>query len=209
MSLIGFGYKLGVGKTTCADFLKDYTKLSFASGVKDETAEFLRNLGVKFKTENLYGSQKDKDEVFFVPISDWCCLTPVELFTPAKEFISHSKPGFISLTFRQTLQLWGTEYRRRQDPDYWVKRLEEKLVGLEKVVIDDVRFLNEVEMVQRLGGRVIRIDRPGPNESTHASENELNDFDGWDGVIVNDGTLEDLAEKVREVVYDTTRDQRD
>ena len=80
-----------------------------------------------------------------------------------------------------------------------MKRLEEKLKGHDRVVIDDVRFLNEVEMIRRLGGRVIRIDRPGPNENTHASENELNDFDGWDGVIVNDGTLEDLAERVREM----------
>ena len=196
MNLIGFGYKLGVGKTTCADFLKDHTKLSFAVGVKEETAEFLTHLRVPFRHENLYGSQKDKEEVFFVGIPRWCHMTPVKLFTPAKEVISHSKPGYVSLTFRQMLQLWGTEYRRRQDPDYWVKRLEAKLHGLERVVIDDVRFPNEVEMIQRLGGKVIRIDRPGPAESTHASENELNDFTGWDGVIVNDGTLGELEERV-------------
>lgn len=157
-------------------------------------------MGVPFRHENLYGSQKDKDETFFVDIPRWCHLTPVKLFTPAKELISHSKPGYVSLTFRQILQLWGTEYRRRQDPDYWVKRLEEKLHGLEKVVIDDVRFPNEVEMIHRLGGRVIRIDRPGPAESTHASEIELDSFDGWDDVIVNDGTLRELDEKVRGVI---------
>ena len=196
MKLVGFGYKLGVGKTTCADFLKGFTKLSFASGVKEETAEFLHHLGVKLKPENLYGSQKDKDETFFVDIPRWCHLTPVKLFTPAKEFISHSKPGFISLTYRQILQLYGTEYRRRQDPDYWVKRLEEKLKGHERVVIDDVRFLNEVEMVQRLGGRVIRIDRPGAEKSRHESEITLDTFDGWDGVIENTGTLGELEEKV-------------
>lgn len=77
-----------------------------------------------------------------------------------------------------------------------MKRLEEKLQGLKKVVIDDVRFPNEVAMIQRLGGRVIRIDRPGPDESTHASEIILDTFDGWDGVIVNDGTLGELEEKV-------------
>lgn len=200
MNLIGFGYKLGVGKTTCADFLKGFTKLSFASGVKEETAEFLHHMGVPFRHENLYGSQKDKDETFFVDIPRWCHMTPVKLFTPAKEVISHSKPGYVSLTFRQLLQLFGTEYRRRQDPDYWVKRLEEKLKGHERVVIDDVRFPNEVEMIHRLGGRVIRIDRPGPAESTHASEIELDSFDGWDDVIVNDGTLRELDEKVRGVI---------
>ena len=196
MNLVGFGYKLGVGKTTCAVFLDGFTRLSFASGVKEEVSEFLTHLGVKFARENLYGSQKDKEEMFFVPISDWCYLTPVELFTPAKALMCHSKPGHVGLTFRQTLQLYGTEYRRRQDPDYWVKRLEEKLQGLERVVIDDVRFLNEVEMVQRLGGRVIRIDRPGAEKSRHESEITLDTFDGWDGVIENIGTLGELEEKV-------------
>ena len=196
MNLIGFGYKLGVGKTTCADFLKDYTKLSFASGVKEEVSDFLTHLGVQFRRENLYGTQKDKDEMFFVDIPRWCHMTPIGLFTPAKELLGHSKPGHVSLTYRQLLQAWGTEYRRRQDPDYWVKRLEKKLRGLERVVIDDVRFPNEVEMIQRLGGKVIRIDRPGTVESTHASENVLNDFTGWDGVILNAGTLEELEEKV-------------
>ena len=62
MNLIGFGYKLGVGKTTCADFLKDHTKLSFASGVKEEVSDFLIHLGVQFRYENLYGTQKDKEE---------------------------------------------------------------------------------------------------------------------------------------------------
>ena len=199
MNLIGFGYKLGVGKTTCADFLKDHTKLSFASGVKEETAEFLIHLGVQFRYENLYGTQKDKEEVFFVDIPRWCYMTPVKLYTPVTEVISHPKPGYVSLTFRKLLQLWGTEYRRRQDPDYWVKRLEAKLHGLERVVIDDVRFPNEVEMIQRLGGKVIRIDRPGPAESTHASEIELDSFDGWDDVIVNDGTLRELEERVMAV----------
>ena len=80
-----------------------------------------------------------------------------------------------------------------------MKRLEAKLEGLGRVVIDDVRFPNEVEMIQRLGGKVIRIDRPGPAESTHASEIELDGFDGWDGVIVNDGTLGELEEKVKAV----------
>ena len=199
MDLIGFGYKLGVGKTTCADFMEDHIKLSFGTAVKEETAEFLTHLNVTFERRHLYGSQADKDELFIVDIPRWCHLTPAELFTPAKEVINHSKPGYVSMTFRQMLQLYGTEYRRRQDPDYWVRRLEAKLHGLERVVIDDVRFPNEVEMIQRLGGRVIRIDRPGPNESTHASETELDGFDGWDGVIVNDGTLRELEERVMAV----------
>ena len=59
MNLIGFGYKLGVGKTTCADFLKDHTKLSFGTAVKEETAEFLTHLGVSFEHRHLYGSQAD------------------------------------------------------------------------------------------------------------------------------------------------------
>jgi hypothetical protein len=139
---------------------------------------------------------KTKNEEFSVTIQKWCHMTPIELFTPSKAVADHTTPGCVSMSYRKLLQLWGTEYRRKQDPDYWVKRLESKLAGLEKAVIDDVRFPNEVELIKRLGGKVIRIDRPQLAESSHESELILDDFDGWDDVIVNDGTLGELKEKV-------------
>ena len=68
--------------------------------------------------------------------------------------------------FRPMLQWWGTEFRRQfHGQDYWIRRLEEKLLGLQQsradagllVVVTDVRFKNEADMIRLRGGLLIRI----------------------------------------------------
>ena len=65
-----------------------------------------------------------------------------------------------SYAVRRLLQFWGTDFRRAEDPDYWVKR------GLEAadasyadfVVFSDTRFPNEVDAVLERGGHVILVE---------------------------------------------------
>jgi hypothetical protein len=96
---------------------------------------------------------------------------------------------------RALLQEWGTELRRADDPDYWVKAWARDLPP--KVVVPDTRFQNEADTVQRLGGRLWRVVRPG-YEATgdHASETTLDGFPAWDALLVNDGTVGDLRAQV-------------
>lgn len=44
---------------------------------------------------------------------------------------------------RALLQLWGTEYRRTEDTDYWVEKLQKSTEGLTEFSTDDARFPNE------------------------------------------------------------------
>lgn len=97
---------------------------------------------------------------------------------------------------RQILQWWG-DYRRAQDPDYFVRITEQHVCnGLGPVVITDCRFTNEARMVRQLGGQIWQVVRSGHNPpcNGHASENDGTEFCP-DVVIVNDGTLEQLKEK--------------
>ncbi len=70
------------------------------------------------------------------------------------------------------------------------------------VAIPDVRFRNEIEGIRSRGGKVVRVVRPGAGltgaAGLHQSETEQADIgnEEFDGVIVNDGSLEDLREKV-------------
>jgi hypothetical protein len=62
-------------------------------------------------------------------------------------------------------------------------------------------FENEVKFCQEYGG-TIKVVNPrilAVGVTRHASEESLADFEGWDAVIVNDGSLEDLKIKAVEV----------
>ena len=181
------------------------TKIALADAVKEEVAEFLTQCGVPFEHRNLWGAMSDKEE--------WCDIGPSKLIDHAPDdlyallimFIAADGRGStIALTYRQFLQIWGTEYRRAQDPAYWIRRCREKILNTEGLVfIDDVRFPDEVEMVKDLGGVVVRIDRyraHGTATPDHPSETALDDYKGFDTIILNGGDVTDLKENVEEVV---------
>lgn len=66
-------------------------------------------------------------------------------------------------------------------------------------VITDVRFKNEAETVVRAGGQVWKVFRPGLPLDPHVSESEV-DLIKPTLTLPNDGTLEDLHDRVREAM---------
>jgi hypothetical protein len=66
-------------------------------------------------------------------------------------------------------------------------------------IITDMRFENELEAVVNKDGITIRVVRPGTVVGNHPSEVALDGFI-MHYEIINDGTIEDLVEKVREVL---------
>jgi len=96
----------------------------------------------------LWRRELDKDEAWWGRRLRW-------------EVWEHKRP-----TVRRLLQEYGTEVRRHDDPDYWVKRYAEAATKLERVVTPDVRFLNEAAAVRALGGLVVRVVRPGHVSAT-------------------------------------------
>lgn len=110
----------------------------------------------------------------------------------------------IPRSWRWVCQKWGTEYRREQDAQYWIARTAEFIVATTEsakydptgwpqgVVITDCRFPNEARFVNKAGGQVWQIERPGVEAvNAHASETPLDpDFIArW---INNTGTIADL-----------------
>lgn len=123
------------------------------------------------------------------------------------------------LTPRKLLQLLGTECGREIiHPNIWVNSLfvdwkwhtyrspsfsEEDLkqpFKYPKWIITDVRFLNEVEAIKERGGTLIRVERSkqvtSDKLSQHPSETTLDDYTGWDIVIRNNGTIEELVKEI-------------
>lgn len=114
----------------------------------------------------------------------------------------------INKTSRYVQQTLGTEWGRNLiGQNLWVKAMQRQVERHREqgvsVAIDDVRFFNEAQMIKSLGGQVWKIMRPGlipPRD--HASEGSLNNWDGFDHVIVNDGTVQDLREKIDALLKD-------
>lgn len=68
------------------------------------------------------------------------------------------------------------------------------------LVVTDVRFPNEAEAIQREGGIVIRVLRPGMGGDAHASETSV-DLINPNFVIINDGTFDTLRSRVCDVLH--------
>ncbi len=102
---------------------------------------------------------------------------------------------FVYWTPREILQEYGTFFRTI-DGDFWVRELLKTIDGkeYENVIITDVRFPNETEIVSERGGLniVVLRDVAGSKiNAEHISETALNNYDA-DIKIDNNGSLEDL-----------------
>lgn len=104
-------------------------------------------------------------------------------------------------TVRKYLQRLGTEAGRKVlGENIWVDTAMSTLEVGGKYVFTDVRFINEADAIRNLGGKVIRIERPGTDAiNAHPSETALDGYD-FDQVIVNDGTINDLRMIARSLV---------
>jgi hypothetical protein len=102
------------------------------------------------------------------------------------------------MTAREFLQFFGTEVCRRVHDDIWAERLI-KDIEIESsllAVVDDVRFKNEVDLIKGAGGKVIRLTRQ-PHSDDHASETELDEYEGFDATIDNtDLTINETNQQI-------------
>lgn len=104
--------------------------------------------------------------------------------------------------FRGVLQRLGTDAGRRViDDNIWVNATLNAMDPAKNYVLTDCRFPNEAQATIDAGGVVWRVERPGVGPANeHISEVALDDWD-FDEYIVNDGTLADLADQVRDLLY--------
>ena len=98
------------------------------------------------------------------------------------------------ITGRKLLETIGAAMRSLNE-NFWVDIALEKAKLYDNVVIPDTRYPNEVEAIRKLGGKIVRINRPGCQRTGHESDN-------WDKLDVdyeidNSGTLEEFHENIK------------
>lgn len=179
--------EMGSGKTTTAQRIKDYgyVELSFADPLKKIA------VALGFKKEEVYGTQDDKQR-------------------------NNLWYGISGRTF---LQKFGTDICRDYmpkilpqmcKPTLWISIMASTIAnnGYKNVVISDGRFLDEAAFVKERDGIIIRVTRtkpynwtnaPSHNETKHTSETEMQQIKP-DHVILNDGTIDDLYDKIDDIM---------
>ena len=104
---------------------------------------------------------------------------------------------------REVMQSFGTDWGRNMiHPDIWVNHTKRNILELLdknfKVVVTDVRYNNEAEMIRDLGGEIWKIDRPDNPfkiDTSHCSENGIAD-DHIDLTINNHSDIDKLKRMI-------------
>lgn len=212
--IVGLTGPARCGKNTIADHLVakyGFTRFAFSDALYREVAEAfgvseesLRNEANKDTPTGVLALEWSNDDQFILAV---CRAFGWSIDGP--EVGRWRSP-------REILQWWGTEYRRAQDPDYWVKKLDEALhkhfsssaVFPLKVAVDGVRFPNEEAYLRGLVGfEMWHIHRPnGPAVAGHVSEVEQKRITvnvDTDIVLQNNGTVAQLLHVV-DMVFDNS-----
>ena len=122
--------------------------------------------------------------------------------TPVPEFvrkamsdvtIHHRTEEFAAIfkNTRELMQFIGTDLIREYCSDWHINKVREIIEtnGDKNFVIDDVRFPNERELIESLGGTLWFVVRPKlDNVSNHISETALK-WQEFDNIIVNNKLL--------------------
>lgn len=144
-------------------------------------------------------------------VTDLFRFSPEQINGVEKEVVDRR----YGITPRHVLQQVGTEHLRSLYPNIWTDyifqtKIPEYLAqGKSDFVITDLRFPNEHKQaeawavmhskVRYVCCKAFRIDRPSLpplNPNDHASETSMANYPDWDGVLCNDGTPEELYNKL-------------
>lgn len=178
VKIIGIKGLAGSGKDTIGDYLErehGYEKLAFAKPLK-EIVSIVSGWGMDYVSGE------------------------VEELRHLRDTIVHRE---FNMTCREMLQKIGTElFRNMFDKNIWVKICRNKIVESksENIVITDVRFQNEVNMILSLGGEIWKVYRSDTDECGCGVEHE-SEFDFYTGgetVINNNTSLDNLYLQVEE-----------
>lgn len=170
--LLGVTGKAGCGKNTLANFLiknHNFIEMSFADTIKDMACVLL----------NVNREQLEELKINNAPLL-----------------------GTENITARYILQTLGTEWGRNLiSRDIWINNLRQKIINniSKNIIITDVRFPNEFEMLTKLGFHFIKIIPK--KELLHLKEDnnhESESYDFKDCIIINNfGTLEDFESNIK------------
>lgn len=207
MLILGFGNKARQGKDTAAEAIRDFYAsytgtefrplvrvgvFKFASALYQEVNDWLKVFNGFYNWENATIEEVTLLNIagrttkcrYVTALPSWVQPDPNPEISEIAPYGKHPK----------LLQWWGSEFRRKQDPDYWTKKLFASIPNnLDIALITDVRFPNEADGIKARGGFNVNVQRlnedgtqyySSDRPADHLSETGLDDHN-WDFYIKN------------------------
>lgn len=120
-------------------------------------------------------------------------------------------------TYRELLQIMGTEVCRTISSDIWIRSLMDRyeqeyqdmcslylnsisLYDLPCWIVPDVRFPDEANAIVEKNGFIIRINRPTAEGDVHISETAMDDYNNYRFTIENDKDIDSLILAVQAIM---------
>jgi hypothetical protein len=165
---------------------------AIAGAGKDTAALGIKNADIRA----FAGPLKDSVKILF-------CLTDEQLYdNKHKEIVDERW----NKSPRQLLQETGS-LMRSIDKDIFVKNMQYKINENKKnknrLVVTDIRYDNEAELIKSNGGIIIKIMRPGAVTTIHNKHETEKGISEHlvDHIVINDGTIEDLHIKIKSLLF--------
>lgn len=214
-NLIGISGRLQSGKDTVGKIIQTLTTEHIKNGTRNfrEVFPYLNDEGVSYIGEPKYNSGWEIKK-YAKKLKQICSiLTGIPEYDFEKQEVKDELLGEewnrfgLETSVRELLQRVGTEAMREGvHQNVWVNALfadykPHKMSehNPSKWIITDVRFNNEAEAIESRGGLLIRVNRGTPDKNAHISETALDNYT-FDYVLENNGSLEELTEKVKEFI---------
>ncbi len=170
--IYAFGHRSRVGKDTCVGFLETHLRLRNISVRKVSFA-----FELKMACHRLFGHYGVEHPIHY------------ENHPEARDTIIHELN-------MNVVDLWiwfGNSMRDIYEPIWIDLALRQDDGKASVILISDCRFPNEVMAIHKLDGKVYKVIRPDAPILNSVADEALEDYEGWDGMVLNTGKLDRLA----------------
>ncbi len=169
--IYAFGHKSRVGKDTCVKFLDihlrmkniEVRRVSFAFELKMACHRLFGIYGVEHPIH--YENHPEARDIVLPGLG----INVVELWIKFGNDMRHIKES-----------IWIDLALRQDDGKAAV------------ILVSDCRFPNEANAIHALGGKVYHVIRPDAPILDSPSDRALDDYEDWDGMVLNTGKLDRL-----------------
>lgn len=174
MKIFAFGHRRYVGKDTAGRFLMNHLRETYPDK-KICKGSFAYKL--KQQCEEMFGLQKPE----FYDI-------------PGNEKLKDVIVPEIGKSARTIWIEWGQAAKAVHD-GVWVDYLL-KNTTCDILLITDFRYPVEAHAIQKQGGILIKLERDAEKKHNDVADCALDDFNDWDYIIKNNGSLNELHDNV-------------